>query len=186
MVRLLALLLTTSVSLNAGGSPRVTPPPLPPHEAVTLLTSPTRHVRALHPFLADLLVEGVVRSPTFAHLLADIERSDVIVQIVPSQNLPASTPARILLVPQPKTFRFLRIQMRLEGTDEDLITIMGHELHHALEIAAAVEVRDDRALAALYRRIGFTGSGDDDFDSSDAHAVERQVRRELRDQASRP
>lgn len=35
-----------------------------------------------------------------------------------------------------------------------LISLIGHELQHAAEVAAASEVVDDATLTALYRRIG--------------------------------
>jgi hypothetical protein len=152
--------------------------PLTPAEAHALLTSPERHVRALDPRLDELLAEGVYRSATLGYLLAAIEKTDVIVQVVRSSTLPLSTPARLLLVPQPRTARFVRIEMRIEGTDDDLIALLGHELRHALEIGEAPEVRDDRALAALYRRIGHRDGGYG-YDSQSALDTGKQIRREL-------
>lgn len=155
------------------------PLPLTPAEMNDLLTSPLRHVRALDPQLEELLVQGVYRSPTLGYLLASLQQSDVIVQIVSSPSLPLSTPARLMLVPKPRSVRFVRIEVRLEGSDDDLIATLGHELRHAVEIAEAPEVRDDRALEKLYRRIGHRDAGDRAFDTEAAHDAARQVRREL-------
>jgi hypothetical protein len=147
-------------------------------EARDLLTSPLRHVRALDPVLEAALASGVERSATIGALLAALQDTDVIVQIVSSSAMPLSTPARLRLVPDPRQFRFLRIDVRLEGSEDDLIMILGHELQHALEIAGAPEVRDDRALIRLYERIGHR-DGEYQFDSEAAHAASRQIRKEL-------
>lgn len=155
------------------------PLPVTQAEAHELLTSPMRHVRALDPSVQEVLDRGVDRSPTMGYLLAALQQFDVIVQIVPSSSMPLSTPARLLLVPKPKAFRFLRIEIRMEGTDDDLVAVLGHELRHALEIAEAPEVRDDRTMIALYRRIGHRDGGDRQFDSQAAHDTAQQIRREL-------
>jgi hypothetical protein len=175
-------LLAFALSAALGIAPETfvrAPLPVTPAEAYELLTSPMRHVRALDPRIQEILERGVDRAPTMAYLLAALEPSDVIVQIVPSSSMPLSTPARLLLVPNPKAFRFLRIEIRMEGTDDDLVAVLGHELRHALEIAQAPDVRDARTLIALYRRIGHRDGGDRQFDSQAAHDTAQQIRREL-------
>lgn len=177
MPHLLALALSVLLALAPDGISKK-PQPLSPAEARELLTSPLRRVRALDPVLEAILASGVERSATVGALLAALQDSDVIVQIVSSSAMPLSTPARLRLVPKTGEFRFLRIDVRLEGSEDDLIMILGHELQHALEIASAPEVRDDRALIRLYERIGHR-DGEYQFDSEAAHATSRQIRREL-------
>jgi hypothetical protein len=177
---LLAMGLAASIAVNGA---RVTPAPaglpLGP-EARALLTSPFRHVRALCPRLARVLELGLFRSPTFARLVADLDRTDVIVQIVASQNLRPSLAGRIVLVPNPRAVRYLRVQIRAEGRDEDLAALIAHELRHALEIAAATWVRDDDGLIELYRKIGESLDSDrHQYDTADARDTGRQVRREI-------
>jgi hypothetical protein len=180
MLCLLATAFTVAMSLAPGDSARApAPAPLEPDVAHALIAAPTRHVRALDPLLAGVLAEGIIRSPTFGQLVADLERTDVIVQIVSSAHLPSSIPGRTLLVPGAKAYRYVRIQMRPEGSTHDLIETMGHELQHAREIAHAPGVRDDAAVARLYRRIGFRGADEFEFDTVRAHEIAQQVRREL-------
>ena len=179
MPQLLAIVLGVVVAFSPGRPARSAPVPLSVFEAHELLSSPLRRVRVLDPGLEGLLGEGVRRSATLGHLLAAIQQTDVIVQIVPTQNLPLSTAARLLLVPNPREARFLRIQIRPEGTDADLIALLGHELQHALEVAERPDVRDERALAALYRRIGHRGPGAHEYDTQAAHDTGHQIRKEL-------
>lgn len=144
-----------------------------------LLTSPTRHVRALTPDTASLLAQGVRRSRTFAQLVARLERSDVIVQILPSSTLKPSVAGRLLLVPGRKVQRFVRIEIRMEGTTADLVSVLAHELRHAVEIADAPDVQDSDSLERLYRRIGHGGPSVDGFDTDAAIRAGRQVRAEI-------
>jgi hypothetical protein len=175
---LFAIALSAVLALAPGDTLKA-PLPLTPAEADELLTSPLRHVRALHPELAAALAKGVRRSATVGFLVASLQQSDVIVQIVAAAAMPLSTSARLMLVPKPKAVRFLRIEMRVEGGEDDLIALLAHELRHAVEIADAYEVRDERALIALYRRIGHRDGGERQFDTEAAHETARQVRREL-------
>jgi hypothetical protein len=180
MLHLLASVLSVTVAIAPDRAPRASaPPPLAPDLVHALVTAPTRRVRALHPFLATVLAAGIARSPTLGRIVADLEATDVIVQIVATPNLPSTIPGRLLLVPGAKAYRYLRIQIRPEGSTEDLIETIGHELQHAREIASAPEVRDDAAMERLYRRIGFRGAGEFEYDTVEAHEVAQRVRREL-------
>jgi len=173
---LLVLGLTASVAAH---NARFGPPPLAPAELEALLTSPLRHVRALTPHLARVVEVGMWRSPTFARLVADLDRTDVIVQIVPSQNLRPSVLGQVVLVPSPPAARYVRLQIRAEGCVEDLVAIVAHELRHALEIAAATWVRDDSGLIELYQRIGECLDPGRQYETASARDTGRQVRREL-------
>ena len=185
MLHLLAFALSVSVFLPTDDAPVVSAARrLAPFEIEALLAAPERRVRALRPDLARLMALGVTRSPTFAQLVADLEGRDVIVHVVPTQNLPQRTPGQTLLVPGAKAFRFLRVQIRPEGRDEDLIAVIAHELQHAVEIAAAPDVRNTEALRTHYRRIGFSDGSDREFDTHAAQTVGTVVRRELRGNAA--
>jgi hypothetical protein len=180
MFHLLAAVFSVSVALAADGMPRAaTPSPLAPDLLQALIGAPTRRVRALDPRIASVLAEGLARSPTLGRLVAALEFTDVIVQIVATQNLPAAVPGRLLLVPGAKAYRYLRIQIRPEGSTDDLIGTLAHELQHAHEVAHATDVRDDDGMARLYRRIGFRGPGEGEYDTVEAHDVALRVRREL-------
>lgn len=144
---------------------------------------PERRVRALTPALHRLVLEGTRRSPTFVRVLIALQSSDVIVQIEHAPHLNDQTPARILLAVVAGGFRFVRLQVGCTCVGDDRIAIIGHELFHALEIAGAPEVRDDRTMVALYRRIGFAAGGPYQYETANAQAVGARIRSEL---ATRP
>lgn len=143
-----------------------------------VLESPTRHVRAMHPYVSGLLKDGFQRSATFARLVMRLERSDLIVYIDSQADLPAGIEGRLLVGSASHGFRFVRIQIGILDSVKDAIALLGHELEHANEIADAPDVIDLRGFVALYERIG-TRSGWHQYETKMAQEAGRQVRREL-------
>lgn len=150
-----------------------------PASKADLLESPYRHVRTTNPRIQRLLEMGVSRSPTFASLLARLNASDVIVYIQQTDDLPKRLDGRLLLMPLANNQRYLRIQINRKGTPNELIALIGHELRHAIEVAEATEVRDERGLERLYRRIGMPSTSLHTYDTDAAQTTGRRVRKEL-------
>jgi hypothetical protein len=145
-----------------------------------LLTAIDRRVRTTDRRIQSLLAQGARQSSTFAALLTALNRTDVIVYIEPVSNLPATLAGRLLLLPVTTgQQRYLRIQVARTAAANDLIATIAHELRHALEIAEAPDVRDQRALARLYQQIGQAGTGAHAYDTAAAQTTGRVVRQEL-------
>jgi hypothetical protein len=142
------------------------------------LKAPDRRIRALHPTIGLLIARGVKQSLTFATLVRDLERTDLIVY-VEAERLPASLSGRMLMIPTDSRQRFVRIQVRTDCSPEEIISTIAHELRHALEVAEHADVRDVKALEDLYKRIGTPVSGGRGFDTDAAQTAGRTVRREL-------
>ena len=65
---------------------------------------------------------------------------------------------QLVIVPLAHAQRYVRIQIvAITCSPDETIALIGHELRHALEVAAAPEVSDRQRLAELYRRIGEPG-----------------------------
>ena len=58
------------------------------------------------------------------------------------------------------------------------IALLGHELQHALEVAASPEVREEGGLETLYRRIGWEGMRGQ-FETKAAQVMGNRVRAQL-------
>ena len=144
-----------------------------------LLESPYRHVRTTNPRVQHLLEVGVSRSPTLASLLARLNASDVIVYIEQTDDMPQTLDGRLLLMPLANHQRYLRIQINRNGTPTELISLIGHELRHAIEVADATDVRDERALERLYQRIGMRSTALHTYDTDAAQTTGRRVMKEL-------
>jgi hypothetical protein len=132
---------------------------------VVPLTSPFSQVRALGSEVAAALADGLRRSPTFARLIAALNRSDVIVYVEMVHT--PTTSGRMVLTTKDNRFRYVRIQVASRLFPAELISVIGHELQHAVEVAAQPPSRPDRTSAMAA----------DDTDA--AVRVGAQVRREL-------
>ncbi len=124
----------------------------------------------------SLMQKGASRSATFRALLEALDRSDVVVYV---QTVSLDRPSALLFVSATSHMRYLRILVRSSGRpDDELIAWLGHELRHAVEIAAAPDVRDDNGVLRLFRRIGFTSRAT--CETNEAEQVWRRVLDEVR------
>jgi hypothetical protein len=144
-----------------------------------LLRDPLRRVRSVDSQINALMLEGLKRSVTFADLVAAVSASDVIVYIQRVDRLAPTIAGQLMIVPVPNAQRYLRIQIISHLSPDETIALIGHELRHALEVAAAPDVRDQNGLMALYQRIGEPGGGLHSFDTRAAQNTGRRVRMEL-------
>ena len=137
------------------------------------------HIRATVPALADALAAGVRDSPTLKALVDRIEASDLLVYLTFDHRPAASTAGHIAWMTAAGGRRYVRLAVNPRYERWQRIAILGHELRHAVEIAEAVSVTDQRSLERLYRRIGFS-SGERSFESAAAIAAGQQVHEEMR------
>ncbi len=143
------------------------------------------HVPRLRPVdrsSGEVIADGCKRSPTFKHLVDEIEQTDLFVYIEASREVPKTMHAFMQLAGASGRYRYLRIVLRLPASTDALIAQLGHELQHITEVGHASDVRDQPAMEALYRKIGEeSGAG---WDTAAARAVGRQVLEELRHNAN--
>ena len=144
-----------------------------------LLNAPDRRVRATDARLHSLIAEGLSRSRTFAALVTSLNHSDVIVYFESVMILPKGTLGRLTMMPPTGAFRYLRVQIRADLSRREAISLIGHELQHAVEIAGATEVRDSSTMIRLYERIGHVSHGEHAYDTDAAQDTGRVVRREI-------
>jgi hypothetical protein len=170
---------TLSVIEPAAPGPTTTAAASIPSPVHMLFVAPERRVRAADARVQSLLLDGFRRSPTFASLLVALNKSDVIVYVEKMMTLPKNTMGRLTIVPIPGPQRYLRIQIRAELVSNEAIALIAHEMQHALEVAACLEVRDAGGMIKLYERIGHSSGGEHVYDTIAAQDTGRQVRREL-------
>jgi hypothetical protein len=136
------------------------------------------HVRTASPALRTLIDAGIEHSPTFRDLVNQLESSDVVVYVSFKTFDESSLAGRIQFVGSAGGRRYLQIFVA-PLPDLACIAILGHELRHAVEIAAAHSVVDAASLARCYARIGFRVAPHADwFDTQDAVECGRRVLRE--------
>jgi len=118
--------------------------------------NPRPHVRAESTYIRVVLAEGVQYSPTFSTLVERIDASNVIVHVECARLNSLALQGRTLFVAATREVRYVRVQINCPLATRELTAIVGHELQHAAEIAAAPEVVDERSFGRLLQRIGFS------------------------------
>jgi hypothetical protein len=115
---------------------------------LTAADGPGPHVRSSVPRLAALLTRGVECSSTVRHLVATLDASDVIVYIEPKQRRPSLSGYLSHHIVTVAGIRYLRIYVEMQGAERQLISLIGHELQHAVEVAQAAELARVRTSSA--------------------------------------
>jgi DNA-binding PadR family transcriptional regulator len=124
--------------------------------AATLLSPVSEdftHVRTFEPRILALIETGIRRSETFRHLVDTLNASDVIVYIEPQQTREALGGYLAHTVTAGGAFRYLRVKIVTQGAENQRISVLAHELQHAVEVAQAPEARDAESLANVFRRL---------------------------------
>jgi hypothetical protein len=129
---------------------------------------------------AELVNEGIRRSPTVRDLVGSLEASDVIVWIALTDE-PRVRTGRLRIMGSAGGVRRLCVEIARINHIYDQIAWLGHELWHAHEIALAAEVVDASSLERLYQRIGDRSiPAEGAFETCGAVEAGRKVGRELR------
>ena len=140
--------------------------------------SPESRIRCLDREARQIVERAVASSPTVARMVAELEKSDLIVgiQLCP---LPKTLLGETRIVMATPDVRYVRIRIKSPNAGDTLIAVLGHELQHAVELAAARDVRSAEAQADLYRRIGYERHSGGYFETQAALDAGRTVAAEI-------
>ena len=134
-------------------------------------------MRPLSNVAQSIVDEAARRSPTVASLIQQLAQYKVIVYVELRFTTMGERGATSILS-APGDWRMLRVALSDRLDPSDRILTLGHELHHALEIAREHQVRDEASFRELFSRIGFT-RGQSSYETDAALDVERRIRRDL-------
>ena len=137
------------------------------------------HVRARDARAQSWIRAGVSASRTFRTLIDRLAGSDVIVYVEIVDRIPGGAAGQMYFVTATATTRYVRIEVIEDGSPNDMVVLVGHELQHAVEVADAPRVRDRQSLATLYMAMGENGFSRTQYDSIAARVTEERVRTEL-------
>ena len=144
-------------------------------------TSPPR-VRPETESTRQLVALAVARSPTVREMIERIEGSDVVVYIRHRSFPDSLLQGHLGVLSTVAGRRYLVIEIACGRIWTEQIATLGHELHHALEIAAHPSIVDSPSLAAFYERFGTRTSGHSaggaTYETAGARTTGQQVRRE--------
>lgn len=116
---------------------------------------PLWRVRAGDAVVLRQFHDGLRRSATFRQIVLALEQSNVIVYVTRGV-CDAGRIAGCLLrfVHVSGGDRYLRIVVSVAASEDRILSIVGHELQHAQEVADAETVTDGVSMLTLFRRIG--------------------------------
>ena len=141
------------------------------------------HVRGIDAASAAMIHDLVARSATGRELVEQLDRSDLVVYVRRRLFQTALLTGRIGFLRGDCRHRFVAIEIAAPRNYVDELSSLGHELQHAVEIAAEPAACDATSLAELYLRIGDPvdrwGGLADSFETRAAAETAIRVRREL-------
>lgn len=138
----------------------------------------TGGVRALQARGKALVAMGIRRSTTFKGLIENLVQSDVVVYVDLNPYDGRKFDGALEFVGSGGGARFVRVWVRPNRTDNEVLATLGHELQHALEVARAREVMSQASLAAFYARAGWSDNAGQ-FETAAAQQVAARVRAEI-------
>ena len=109
-------------------------------------------LRSVDPSTRATIKEGCRRSPAFAALVNDLERSSFIVYVEQVPTLRDGM--RGALLHGGAGPRYLRVQLKRGMSLDRRVVVLAHELQHAVEVVEAGIAADAVEMDALFRRIG--------------------------------
>lgn len=123
--------------------------------------------------------QGRRQSATFRSLIGELEQSDVIVHVVATRGLQAQVVGVTRFVAHQGNWRYIRIELSAALAPKSRISVLGHELQHALEIARS-GADSAGGVLTLYRTTGIKAPTlVDGWETTAAQDVERRIWREL-------
>ncbi len=138
------------------------------------------HVHPMSPTARHFLHAATQSSALVRTLMDELERTDVIVLFVLSiEPATAGRHPHVRFVTTTGNSRYVVLEMYTVNEPPVVqVPMFAHELRHALEIAAAPDVCDQKTFSRLFASIGWQ-AGPRRFETEAARTTERQVRAEL-------
>jgi len=159
-----------------------------PVTAESLVDQPPRYcqVRTTDQRLSAAVDLGLRDSPTFRELVNRINVSDVVVYVTADAEtrLPPGLDGRLTFLSATGGFRYVVVRVNTNLSAPRLVSLLGHELQHAREIADSDTIVDPLSMAREYAaRLGRhnrkTARDQQTFDSEAAVRAGEQVLREM-------
>jgi hypothetical protein len=140
-----------------------------------------RHVRSTEPRVLTLIDAGLARSGTFRRLVDSLNASDVIVYIdlkTAREQLGGYLAHNIVVA---AGRRYLHVSIETQGSQRRLVSLLAHELQHAVEVAQAPDARDAESLQRMFSQLAmkFGCGGTTCYETQAAKDVEYVVSKEF-------
>jgi hypothetical protein len=148
-------------------------------QPVDSITDPTSRLRPVSNFEAAIIGEGSCRSATLRSLIAILQTSNVIVYVTMRRMRDRTVAGSLEFLGATTTDRILRIVLAFPLDRAARITMLGHELQHAIEVAGEPGIRSRPTFDSFYRGHGLPGATASSWDTDAARRIQLRVRQEL-------
>jgi hypothetical protein len=138
-------------------------------------------VRSSHAYIRAMIEEAAERSDTFRGLVAAIEATDGIVYVEQGECRHSVHACLSLHVTPAAGFRILRILIDARQPDWEVMSSIGHELQHAIEVLGNSKLKSAESVYLFYSN----GSSKDAFETQAAVKAGDAVRRQVGSYARR-
>jgi hypothetical protein len=142
-----------------------------------LLAEDIPRVRTVDPSVRALIGRGAELSPTLRRLISEVQGSDLIVYVERHGRFGNRDAGSFRMISGCGDQRYARIAISSKLPFREAIIVLGHELQHAVEVASAAYVVDQKGMQELYCRIGDRFA--ENYDTVAARLVTHQVSEEL-------
>jgi hypothetical protein len=115
---------------------------------------PKPRLRATDADTQALVLRGLAESPSLRALVDRLEQTDVVVYLK-CGRLRGGVDGQLTFVSAVGGFRYVIVQIAWHLPMQRRIATLGHEVQHALEIAAHPSIVDQGSMKEAYSRIGF-------------------------------
>lgn len=112
------------------------------------------HVRSAEPSLSAAVTAGVRLSPQFRDLIRQIDASNIVVYLEYATTLSEGIAGQLSFVSDVAGWRYVKVVIDPRLVGGNRVSMLGHELQHAAEVAGATWVVDQATMAKFYSRVG--------------------------------
>jgi hypothetical protein len=150
--------------------------------AIATPDTSARHVRTTEPKILSMIDAGLSGSQTFRGLIAALDKSDVIVYVEAKHTRQALGGYLAHNIVAQGDYRYLRIAVDMAGSERRLVSLLAHELQHAVEVAQTSDASDPVGLERMFSRlaVAFGCGGTACYETQAAKNVESIVGEELK------
>jgi hypothetical protein len=136
-------------------------------------------VRPVDPCAISTLEQARLQSATVRELEDRLAAGNIVAYVACEWRAAGQPDGSLRWVSRTPQFRYVLVTVGRDMLLTRRIEMLGHELHHATEIAAEPWVADEASLRSLFTRIGRRTSWAENYETDGARGVERRVRHEL-------
>ncbi|MEO8256279.1 MAG: hypothetical protein ABI868_02940 [Acidobacteriota bacterium] len=142
----------------------------------------TSHIHVSDRILKGLIERGMAGSETFQSVVAQVDAAPIVVFVNCDLFMPTGLGGRLHFMSTVGRIRYVRVALRCTLPSSRQLSMLAHELQHALEIAGNPAIEDADSMESYYEEAGFATYSDGThrgFETDAAIAVQRRVYREL-------